>query len=68
MQLTFRPVAADTGSIGGSASTEFHVLADSGEDLIAFSSDSEYAANIELAEAITPLKPRQTLSRMNSRR
>ena len=54
MQLTFRPVAADTGSIGGSASTEFHVLADSGEDLIAFSSDSEYAANIELAEAVTP--------------
>ena len=48
------PVAADTGSIGGSASTEFHVLADSGEDLIAFSSDSDYAANIELAEAITP--------------
>ena len=57
LQLKFRPVAADTGSIGGSASTEFHVLADSGEDLIAFSNEGEYAANIELAEAITPLKP-----------
>lgn len=54
MDLDFRPVAADTGSIGGSASTEFHVLADSGEDLIAFSDQGEYAANIELAEAITP--------------
>ena len=53
LQLKFRPVAADTGSIGGSASTEFHVLADSGEDLIAFSNEGEYAANIELAEAIT---------------
>ncbi len=54
MDLKFRPVAADTGSIGGSASTEFHVLADSGEDLIAFSDQSDYAANIELAEAVTP--------------
>ena len=51
--LDYRPVQADTGSIGGSASHEFHVLADSGEDDIAFSSDSDYAANIELAEAIT---------------
>lgn len=51
--LEFRAVHADTGSIGGSASHEFHVLADSGEDAIAFSSDSDYAANIELAEAIT---------------
>jgi prolyl-tRNA synthetase len=50
--LEFRPVEADSGEIGGSASHEFHVLADSGEDLIAFSSDSDYAANIELAEAI----------------
>ncbi len=52
--LTFRPVLADTGSIGGSASHEFHVLADSGEDAIAFSSDSDYAANVELAEALPP--------------
>ncbi|WP_086933240.1 proline--tRNA ligase [Agarilytica rhodophyticola] len=52
--LDFRPVLADTGSIGGSASHEFHVLAESGEDDIAFSTESEYAANIELAEAIAP--------------
>ena len=52
--LKFRPVLADTGSIGGSASHEFHVLADSGEDAIAFSSDSDYAANVELAEALPP--------------
>ena len=56
MRLDFRAVEADSGSIGGSASTEFHVLAESGEDLIAFSSDGEYAANIELAEAITPAR------------
>jgi prolyl-tRNA synthetase len=52
--LDFRPVAADTGSIGGSASHEFHVLAESGEDAIAFSTESDYAANVELAEAVTP--------------
>ncbi len=52
--LDFRPVAADTGSIGGSASHEFHVLAESGEDAIAFSTESDYAANIELAEAVAP--------------
>ncbi|MEN8166098.1 MAG: proline--tRNA ligase [Pseudomonadota bacterium] len=52
--LDFRPVAADTGSIGGSASHEFHVLADSGEDAIAFSTASDYAANVELAEAVAP--------------
>ena len=52
MDLEFRAVQADSGSIGGNASHEFHVLADSGEDAIAFSSDSDYAANIELAEAI----------------
>jgi prolyl-tRNA synthetase len=52
--LDFRPVAADTGSIGGSGSHEFHVLAESGEDAIAFSTESDYAANVELAEAITP--------------
>ena len=50
--LNFRAVQADTGSIGGFASHEFHVLADSGEDDIAFSSDSDFAANIELAEAV----------------
>ncbi|WP_295577604.1 proline--tRNA ligase [uncultured Lamprocystis sp.] len=52
--LDFRPVQADTGSIGGNASHEFHVLASSGEDAIAFSSDSNYAANVELAEALAP--------------
>jgi prolyl-tRNA synthetase len=52
--LEFRPVIADTGSIGGSASHEFHVLADSGEDAIAFSNGSTYAANVEMAEAIAP--------------
>jgi prolyl-tRNA synthetase len=51
--LRFRAVAADTGAIGGTGSHEFHVLADSGEDAIAFSPDSDYAANVELAEAIT---------------
>ena len=52
--LKFRAVAADTGAIGGSASHEFHVLADSGEDAIAFSDGSDYAANVELAEGIAP--------------
>lgn len=52
--LEFRPVIADTGSIGGSASHEFHVLAESGEDAIAFSTESDYAANVELAEALAP--------------
>jgi len=52
--LEFRPVLADTGSIGGSRSHEFHVLADSGEDAIAFSDGSDYAANVELAEAVAP--------------
>ncbi len=55
--LDFRPVQADTGSIGGRASHEFHVLADSGEDAIVFSDASDYAANIELAEAL-PLADR----------
>ena len=50
--LKFRAVAADTGSIGGTGSHEFHVLADSGEDAIAFCPESDYAANIELAEAL----------------
>ena len=50
--LNFRPVQADTGSIGGSGSHEFHVLASSGEDDIAFSTESDYAANVEMAEAV----------------
>ncbi|MNF35150.1 prolyl-tRNA synthetase [Pseudomonas linyingensis] len=54
--LNFRPVQADTGSIGGTGSHEFHVLAESGEDDIAFSDSSDYAANIEKAEAV----PRET--------
>jgi prolyl-tRNA synthetase len=52
--LTFRAVAADTGAIGGTGSHEFHVLAESGEDAIAFSRESDYAANVELAEALAP--------------
>jgi prolyl-tRNA synthetase len=56
--LAFRAVAADTGAIGGSASHEFQVLAESGEDAIAFSDASSYAANIELAEALAPTAPR----------
>src|SRR6188508_1633396 len=56
--LKFRAVAADTGSIGGTGSHEFHVLADSGEDAIAFCPASGYAANVELAEAAAPSAPR----------
>jgi len=52
--LDFRAVQADSGAIGGSVSHEFHVLAESGEDAIAFSSSGEYAANVERAEAIAP--------------
>lgn len=52
--LEFRAVEADTGSIGGNASHEFHVLADSGEDAIAFSDQSDYAANVELAPTFKP--------------
>ena len=52
--LDYRPVIADTGSIGGDASHEFHVLADSGEDDIAFSDGSDFAANVEKAEALAP--------------
>ena len=52
--LDFRAVKADSGAIGGSVSHEFHVLAESGEDAIAFSSSGEYAANVERAEAIAP--------------
>jgi prolyl-tRNA synthetase len=56
--LEFRPVAADTGAIGGSASHEFHVLADSGEDAIAICNKCDYAANVELAPALPPLGKR----------
>jgi prolyl-tRNA synthetase len=66
--LEFRPVAADTGAIGGSASHEFHVLADSGEDSIAICDKCDYAANVELAQALPPMgkraaggKPMQTV-------
>src|SRR5262249_11329637 len=55
--LKFRPVAADTGEIGGSASHEVQGLADAGEDVIAYSPSSHYAANIELAEAGAPGPP-----------
>ncbi|MDB5905755.1 MAG: proline--tRNA ligase [Betaproteobacteria bacterium] len=56
--LKFRAVAADTGSIGGTGSHEFHVLADSGEDAIAYCPGSDYAANVELAEALAPAAAR----------
>ncbi len=58
--LKFRAVEADTGNIGGSASHEFHVLAESGEDDIAFSTESEYASNVELTPAPLPDQPRPT--------
>ncbi len=57
--LKYRPVIADTGSIGGSCSHEFHVLAESGEDAIAFSNLSDYAANVEKAEALAPSYTRE---------
>ena len=60
--LDYRPVIADTGSIGGDASHEFHVLADSGEDDIAFSDASDFAANIEKAEALAPTGDRPEAS------
>ena len=60
--LNYRAVIADTGSIGGKASHEFHVLAESGEDDIAFSNTSDYAANVELAEALAPAKERKLAS------
>lgn len=60
--LEFRAVQADTGSIGGNASHEFHVLASSGEDAIAFSDKSDYAANVELAEAVAPQGERAAAS------
>ena len=57
--LKFRAVAADPGSIGGTGSHEFHVLADSGEDAIAYCPQSDYAANVELAEAVAPASTRK---------
>lgn len=62
MQLKFRAVDADTGAIGGSKSQEFHVLADSGEDAIAFSDGDQYAANLEMAVALPPSAPRSAAS------
>lgn len=67
--LDFRPVIADNGSIGGNGSHEFHVLADSGEDDIAFSDSSDYAANIEMAEAVALGKrstPTQSLEKVST--
>ncbi|MGH8565870.1 MAG: proline--tRNA ligase [Gammaproteobacteria bacterium] len=67
--LDFRAVLADTGNIGGALSHEFHVLADSGEDRIAYSSEGDYAANIELCEAVPPRPrppPRQPLEEVNT--
>ncbi|WP_027696858.1 proline--tRNA ligase [Vibrio litoralis] len=58
MGLDYRPVLADSGAIGGNGSQEFHVLAESGEDLIVFSTESDYAANIEKAEALAPTTER----------
>ena len=60
--LGYRAVIADTGSIGGSESHEFHVLAGSGEDSIAFSDSSDYAANVEMAEAAAPSETRKAPS------
>jgi len=60
--LKFRSVVADTGAIGGSASEEFHVLADSGEDAIAFSDGDGYAANLEMAVALPPATARAPAS------
>jgi prolyl-tRNA synthetase len=68
--LKFRAVAADTGSIGGTGSHEFHVLADSGEDAIAYCPTSDYAANVELAEALAPAgegpAPREPLQKVHT--
>jgi prolyl-tRNA synthetase len=65
--LAYRAVEADTGSIGGNLSHEFHVLADSGEDAIAFSNGSSYAANVELAPARAPATPRPAAARAMER-
>ncbi len=65
--LKFRAVAADTGAIGGSGSHEFHVLADSGEDALAFCPASDYAANVEMAEAVAPTTPRAAASKQKEK-
>src|SRR5476649_191493 len=65
--LRFRAVAADTGEIGGTGSHEFQVLAGSGEDAIAYSSESDYAANVELAEALAPAQARTSASQAMAR-
>ncbi len=65
--LQFRAVAADTGAIGGTGSHEFHVLADSGEDALAYCPDSDFAANVELAEAVAPAGDRPSPSASLSR-
>lgn len=68
--LAYRPVIADSGAIGGSVSHEFHVLADSGEDAIAFSNGSDYAANVEMAQAVAPSTERpqatQTINKVHT--
>jgi prolyl-tRNA synthetase len=68
--LRFRAVQADSGAIGGDASQEFHVLAESGEDALAFSTESSFAANLEAAEALAPAEPRangtETLRRIDT--
>ncbi len=68
--LNYRPVSADAGSIGGNLSHEFHVLAESGEDAIAFSDQSDFAANVELAAAIAPeckhAEATQTLTKVDT--
>lgn len=61
--LKFRAVAADTGAIGGDRSHEFQVIADTGEDAIVYNPDSDYAANMELAEAVAPASPRSAPGR-----
>src|SRR5436309_2997540 len=67
MGLTFRAVAADTGAIGGDISQEFQVIADTGEDAIVYSTGSDYAANIELAEAVALTAPRGAPTRSMTR-
>ncbi|GAB4361058.1 MAG: proline--tRNA ligase [Methylohalobius crimeensis] len=68
--LEFRAVLADPGAIGGNWSHEFHVLADTGEDAITFSTESNYAANVELAEALAPTEtrpaPAETLAEVDT--
>ncbi len=67
LKLQYRAVAADTGAIGGTGSQEFHVLADSGEDAIAYGLESDYAANVELAEALAPATPRPPAAQLMSK-